>query len=1837
MAGFGNKAYHDALVKKYSRQIRAGEQVIAPPPSSGGFRFTDDDNLSSSVGSGNRKAEPTNPATRLLDILSQPAYASAQGAAEDVAGATDEDSIGHIGNAAFGAVRGIFDPTNYGRGNNKNTLVDALMGEAEFLDDDGNTFLDIHPVAGSKDTTVSKPTVSDDGIFSVVTPGIEGERQKFGITVPGKSEKEFDAPDVIGRTAAVDNDSFGDKIIKGSTNTAAAIASDPATYVPGVAFTKVGEYGLKGAKLIPGVDKVVEATKARYAPKAAQEAMVEAGDVFGAGGRTPKEATRETKLLDDLAGDVTPPPRTPESAMQEAEAAGSKSMAQVISEAPRAHIIDSKALSDAQKGLFTPKINTSNAAKSAADKGEVVQAQMLRNVDTGEEIPFNGNTMRQQRKSKAKDIDKFVELPAPFAKVKVSREATPQPEVVPIDTPPSLAQDDALKIPESPMEWVRLNGNTPLAVKVGPVTSTQSVAEWVRKINSTTVPVSAATKKSINLALQKAYQAAKAGAPVVNKVPVNRANLEALLKSAPSNANFTEEQLGLIGKMGAFGVRSDLVKQARALWPEGLDLPASRPTTGLPAGVEPTTLDDLARPAQGRTAAMVEEVAGKKAEELQLARISGQALQNLKAKYKRLLSDDDFTWLWETVKDNDAVQFGRRKSKLQGVGRATGEPQWERFTKDVIKAPLPPTGAELMAQEGITFGNDALYAAINGGTPPAQIIEAAPKTPEVRMERRAERIQASSPDSLDDVTRNALESAAKDQQWAGQVWPFTSKSGAARTHNTPGQGNAIYRHSANAKFQANLFNSLVAEIKGLGVLEGKQTWAYANTMMQELLPRLRAAENYLLQNGVTPVGGTQSSGLPILLSDVLDALAATNEGRQFLAGRVFNAIGFVPRGSEVKGVRGIVDADGLVLAMNAIMKGMDPEAIKTADDIAVAVRASLQGKIKQIRSDSLKGLTQDASRLPTTFVDGARVSASVADSKVVIKQFLELVLPKSAEDYRVVERMADLVKQRAANHGIEFGDKVAALSEETVNRMADAIVNPNVTTAQMANMLGDVPGVVKKVAKAEPEKMSQEVVSGSTRMVEEGLTEVLPKAEIQQAEGLRNISKAAAKKDKKAKKAASQNQYNDAVAEAQTEVMKLDAMVDMGKNTEAAINQGTFRRLFPSSAKAPRVFAHGGNATLHDSLVKFGSVGRMLRNWTNDIIVGLNNKYDDDILKAAYDYLRHPNANVDPQVMEAAVEMKKITDVLFDSPSYSGPWKQADDAAQGVMRHFFSRGFDPEHLMDKMSTARLGMKDSYKFDMEFAAKQVADGKAMSIEDALGRQILDMRVDDPLDYLSKMTDVMATASTDMSIAHEASRIISSQGFASKVPKAGYAKMDNAQSNVIARYLNTDLYYDKDILSELRVMDMILSQSTDLGGAFGQFVSRTMDPLLNMWKRGMTIYRPGHHVRNAVGDMSLSFMVDGVKNPMYYYKAKDMIGARARYEGVDFLRMTQGLSPRQLAESRHTIKASIKGKPTELTDDVIHEALMRRGVYPDFAIQEDLLESVVNPAIQRAQENMSIFGGRVGRVAGNASEARDDWVRTAHALHLLENSKGYKSVDELFDFVAKQVRKSHPDGSDLTGFERKYMRRIIPFYSWSRKAIPLVVESMASHPGRALVFPKAQLEFARQFGVEGESLGNPFPKDQLFANYFMDDVSGPMYQNDDGEYYGINPGIPTNDILNDYVGGDLGETFLGQLAPAFKVPMELASGTDLGTGAKITDRGEYLGRQVPGISHLQSLTGKEALSGFTEDIGSVEKGNRENLDKNSLLNMLLGLGVTNQSTPSGIRQGQIDMRNNLGTGG
>jgi hypothetical protein len=156
------------------------------------------------------------------------------------------------------------------------------------------------------------------------------------------------------------------------------------------------------------------------------------------------------------------------------------------------------------------------------------------------------------------------------------------------------------------------------------------------------------------------------------------------------------------------------------------------------------------------------------------------------------------------------------------------------------------------------------------------------------------------------------------------------------------------------------------------------------------------------------------------------------------------------------------------------------------------------------------------------------------------------------------------------------------------------------------------------------------------------------------------------------------------------------------------------------------------------------------------------------------------------------------------------------------------------------------------------------------------------------------------------------------------------------------------------------------------------------------------------------------------------------------------------------------------------------------------------------------------------------------------------------------AAERVVAAHHDFSRLTPFERNVMRRIAPFYSWSRANLPVMAGELATNPGGRM---------GTTMRVLNEMAGNNrgFVPENVSQTGELIPVGG---QENGRQSYLTSLGLPFEDLVG---AGSLNQ-LVGQMSPALKVPLELAMGRQF-----------YSGRELPANYPLPGMTVANELIG------------------------------------------------------
>lgn len=544
------------------------------------------------------------------------------------------------------------------------------------------------------------------------------------------------------------------------------------------------------------------------------------------------------------------------------------------------------------------------------------------------------------------------------------------------------------------------------------------------------------------------------------------------------------------------------------------------------------------------------------------------------------------------------------------------------------------------------------------------------------------------------------------------------------------------------------------------------------------------------------------------------------------------------------------------------------------------------------------------------------------------------------------------------------------------------------------------------------------------------------------------------------------------------------------------------------------------------------------------------------------------------------------------------------------------------------------------------------------------------LNDPLELLMKYQAGLQRASVVPSIAatfsaqfgHTSSMFGPPMTAAEAVAK-GYKRVD-PKSGPLAQFVDPDEFFPPQFIEEMARMQNYFSTSRilDNSEAFFDRAFRNIDPIVNIVKASVTIWRPGHHVTNIMGEFLFNTLA-GVWNMARYADAFNVLKSQGHVAGDVGDKITRYLA--ENAPEGVVLKASdngkgvlvpINGEPVLLSYDSAFRMLDNAGIVIHHNVAEDLVnesaELLLNSSSKFSQAAHKAQSALAPAWLGNISASRDNLFRLAHAIDIM--SKGsFRSMDDMVRQVGKEVNAFHPNMQTLSAFEQKYVRRVLYFYTWQRQALTKIMESMIEAPGRVTMAPKALYNASEANGVEPQSFGEPMPNDPRLPSFVAGNQTSVLFNEsqrwgDGGEetfLWGASMNAPQLDILQSVFGGvkvnpnkapnEQGGDLLAQAwqtvgamaSPAMRVPAELLTGHEAKTGIEVKNVPEYLLDQT-GLGYAS----RAELFGPRSDRKTNENEAQANIDR-TLANWGGGLKITNFTTPGNQKRAYADRAKEL----
>ena len=342
-------------------------------------------------------------------------------------------------------------------------------------------------------------------------------------------------------------------------------------------------------------------------------------------------------------------------------------------------------------------------------------------------------------------------------------------------------------------------------------------------------------------------------------------------------------------------------------------------------------------------------------------------------------------------------------------------------------------------------------------------------------------------------------------------------------------------------------------------------------------------------------------------------------------------------------------------------------------------------------------------------------------------------------------------------------------------------------------------------------------------------------------------------------------------------------------------------------------------------------------------------------------------------------------------------------------------------------------------------------------------------------------------------------------------------------------------------------LMLAKSTGPDQLPGLF--RYFDKLTNLFK-SWAIASPGFIMRNGIGGMFNNYLI-GVDAGRYWEFLKADRAFNSALKRTGDVEQALAAVPKRLNKQYRMLHASGVLAETDRATDAV------------FGLSKSL---------GQGDQTRDAFGW-----LGNNHVTRGVYAANSRMERVLRGAAGMDAAakTDSLDGIYESVFKAHFDYSDLNRFEVNFMKRISPFYTWTRKNLPLQMEMLFRNPkayNRYNIF-KANIEAV----TPEEDLVPTWMKDRLNIRLPFSNKDGQMYILPDLPFTSLNMFTNVNEIA-------------GQINPVIKTPVEM-----------LMDRKMYFGKSAPfkeGYVQMPDILTKTGIAQVMGVVGLAEQDSNGN---------------------------------------
>ncbi|MEA2640950.1 MAG: hypothetical protein QOF51_2344, partial [Chloroflexota bacterium] len=207
--------------------------------------------------------------------------------------------------------------------------------------------------------------------------------------------------------------------------------------------------------------------------------------------------------------------------------------------------------------------------------------------------------------------------------------------------------------------------------------------------------------------------------------------------------------------------------------------------------------------------------------------------------------------------------------------------------------------------------------------------------------------------------------------------------------------------------------------------------------------------------------------------------------------------------------------------------------------------------------------------------------------------------------------------------------------------------------------------------------------------------------------------------------------------------------------------------------------------------------------------------------------------------------------------------------------------------------------------------------------------------------------------------------------------------------------------------------------------GSQTGRGFDKLTGGWKRLATA-TPGFHIRNLLGDTQQAYLAaPGQQLPRNIAQA--------------------GKAIRRANEQAKSIRPSATNKTLKVAGQRVHIDEFLKGAREHGVLDAGYIGRELHDLGGQASE-------KAGRVRSGRGAGIDRWMTNRENLMRLATYKAGLDKGMTNAEASDLANLFHVDYGELSDFERKVLRRALPFYTWTARSLPVTAKTLVTKPGK-----------------------------------------------------------------------------------------------------------------------------------------------------------------------------------------